>query len=210
MSYVIAIVDQNTCKTFPSASDAPKGSVVFSSPEEMAQTIPRHSLDSLRAKILGENVPASPSADVAATRLWHVLSLGADFVKVDWSSAGYSRRKDNFGNNKISSVSPIELIQLIWVRGKDRMADYFYGKLPKQARQIVDMLVDDGRGIWTNEQANAVILAREAEIDTRQGALVVFKYYKSKLFQFHILKRVSYVEFASRPEFAGLSIQNKE
>ena len=138
-----------------------------------------------------------------------MLSLGANF-KVDWSSRGYVTRKDDFGNKKIADMSHIELIQLTWVRGRDGLIDRFYEKLPKQAKQIVGMLVDDGRGLWTNEEIDAVVLARATEIQTKQSVLLIFGYYKSKLFSRKILRRVSYADFASRPEFAGMTLQDKE
>lgn len=210
MSFVVAILDQNTAKTFLYEADVPKGAMVFHSPKELSAILTNTSMDKMRERLLGEIVEPSPSREMAGVRLWHVLAIGADFDRVDWSSGGYTTRKDNFGNKKIADVSPIELIQLVWTKGKDSIVDHFYRKLAKQARQMVDMLVDDGRRLWTNEQANAVILAREAEIETKQGALIVFNYYKSHLFQKKILRRVSYVEFASRPEFAAMAIQDKE
>ena len=72
------------------------------------------------------------------------------------------------------------------------------------------MLVDDGRKLWTNEQADAVILARESEIKTKMSALRVFGYYKKELFAKKILRRVKYAEFASRPEFAAMDLLYKE
>jgi hypothetical protein len=72
------------------------------------------------------------------------------------------------------------------------------------------MLVDDGRGLWTNEEIDAVVLARGSEIQTKQSVLLIFCYYKSKLFSRKILRRVSYADFASRPEFAGMTLQDKE
>jgi hypothetical protein len=208
--HVVAIIDQQTCRTYPDVESVPPGAVVFRSPEELGRALQVHSMDVIRGRLLGEPTENSPSREEASRRLWHVLSIGADFNRVDWSSGGYTTRKDNFGNKKIADISPIELIQLIWVKGKDSIIDHFYKKLAKQARQMVDMLVDDGRGLWTNEQANAVILARGAEVETKQGVLPVFNYYKSQLFQKKILRRVSYVEFASRPEFAAMALQDKE
>ena len=210
MSHVVAIIDQSTCRTYPDAESVPAGAIVFRSSEELGRALQSHSMDVIRGRLLGEPTDNSPSREEASRRLWHVLSIGADFDRVDWSSNGYTTRKDNFGNKKIADVSPIELIQLVWTKGKNSIVDHFYRKLAKQARQMVDMLVDDGRRLWTNEQANAVILAREAEIETKQGALIVFNYYKSHLFQKKILRRVSYVEFASRPEFAAMALQDKE
>ena len=210
MSHVIAIIDQSTCRAYPDAEAAPEGAIIFRSPEELGRALPTHSMDVIRGKLLGETVEDSPSREVAATRLWHVLSIGADVPKVVWSSQGYVTRKDAFGNKKIADVSPIELIQLTWVRGRDHMVDFFYKKLPPQARQVVDMLVDDGRKLWTNEQADAVILARASEIETKMSALRIFGYYKNELFQKKILRRVKYSEFASRPEFAAMDLLYKE
>ena len=209
MSHVVAIIDQDTCRTYPDAEFVPAGAAVFRSPEELERALPLHSMDVVRGRLLGENVQNSPSREEAARRLWHVLSLGANF-KVDWSSRGYVTRKDGFGNKKIADKSPIELVQLTWVRGRDGLIDRFYEKLPKQAKQIVDILVDDGRGLWTNEEIDAVVLARGSEIQTKQSVLLIFCYYKSKLFSRKILRRVSYADFASRPEFAGMTLQDKE
>lgn len=210
MSHVVAIVDQDTCKVYPDAECAPPGSVIFRSAEELESSMPSSSMDVIRGRLLGQSVEHSPTRQDAARKLWHVLSIGAEIFKVDWSSNGYTTRKDNFGNRKIADLSPIELIQLVWIRGADVMADHFYKKLPKQARQMADMLVDDGRGLWTNEQANAVVLARADEIQTKQNVLEIFNYYKSHLFQKKILRKVSYAEYTSRSEFSLMTTQDKE
>ena len=209
MSHVIAIVDQSTFRACSDAGSAPPGSTVFRSPEELAGALPLRTMDVIRGKLLGEIVENSSSREEAARRLWLTFSAGVDF-SVDWSSVGYEPRKDGFGNRKIRDTSRIELIQLTWIRGKDRLIDAFYKKLPKQARQIVDMLVDDGRGIWTNEQANSVLLARGDEVETTQELRRVFSYYKSELIYKRILRKVSYVEFATLPEFAGMSLIYRE
>ena len=206
MSHVVAIIDQSTFGAYRDAESAPAGSVIFHSPEELARVLPLHSMDNIREKLLEENVESSSSRDEAARRLWLVLSVGVNF-DFDWS---HEVRKDSFGGRKILDTSKIELIQLMWVRGKDPLVDTFYKKLPKQARQVVDMLVDDGRKVWTNEQADAVILDRGDEIETRMGASAVFHCYKPVLAARKILRRISYLDFATRPEFAGMTLLDKE
>ncbi len=208
MSYVVAFIDQDTCRTYLWASQAPMGSVVFSSPEELARSLPVRSMDSIRGQLLGEDVETSPSRDLAATRLWYVLGLGAQFAKFKWTERIV--KKDAFGNPRSADNLPTELVQLTWVRGRDHMADAFYKKLAKQEGQIVDMLVDDGRRIWTNEQAFAIIQERAAEIKTRQPLIRVWDFYRSQLYHKKILRKVSYAEFSGKPEFEGMSIQDKE
>jgi hypothetical protein len=209
MLHVVAFLDQNRVATFRRAEDAPAGSTVFSTPDELAKVLLTKTMDSIRESLLGEAVEPSPSRDVAATRLWHVLSLGADFVKIPPSeSFAYVRRKDAFGNDKTRHTGIIELIQLSWIPGNDYIVDFFFKKLPPQAKQIVKILMEDGRKIWTSEQANEVIKARGDEIKTSQtrGPLGIFDYYKSRLFEVKILKKVSYADFASKPEFEGMSV----
>jgi hypothetical protein len=129
---------------------------------------------------------------------------------VDWSSKGYKKRKDNFGNDKISSLAPFELIKLTLVKGKSGLADVFYKKLPQQAKKIIDLLIEDGRGIWTAEQADAIVVAHEDELNTRQGGLTVWHYYRRELCMKKIIKRVSFAEFSSSNEFSEISLVELE
>jgi hypothetical protein len=206
MSLVVAFIDQSTCKVFSRLSDVPEGAIAFSSPEELARAAPLQSLDKMREQLLGARVGFSSNREEAARRLWYVLTLGAPG---GYDANKWQRRKDGFGNNKIADVSKIELIQLC-IPSNDDMVNLFYRKLAKQAKQIVQMLVDDGRSIWTNEDANSIVLARASEVEGKQGALVVFTYYKSTLFAKKILRRVSFAEFISRPEFEGVVLEIKE
>ena len=207
MSHVIAFLDQETCRIYPTREMAPEGATVFESHKELATAVPTRTLDTIRERILGITGDRSPSAEAAAYKLWHVLTLFNSVREIDYKKI-YTL--DGFGNRKYNSTARIELIQLTYVPGADPLFDVFYKKLKGQAKQVLNMLIDDGRKIWTNEQANEIIARRADEIKTSQGALYVFNYYKSHLFQKKILRRVSYAEFASRPEFAAMALQDKE
>ena len=203
MSCVIAFTDQNTCKVYSNLSEVPPGVVSFSSPQELAKAAPMEALDRLRGKLLGGETGPSSSREEAAQRLWYVLSIGAEPKKF-WEK--YERRKDKLGNNKIADTSRIELVKLVYTPGKDYMADFFYKKLPGQAKKIIDILADDGRGIWTGEEAIAVVMLRADEIKTRQGVMRILTYYMSKLFAKNLIRRVSFAEFVALPEFSGISL----
>jgi hypothetical protein len=203
MSCVIAFIDQNTCKVYANLAEVPPGATTFSSPEELAKAAPMEALDRLRGRLLGGEVGSSSSREEAARKLWYVLSIGAE-PKSFWEK--YERRKDKLGNNKIADTSRIELIKLVYTPGKDYMADFFYKELPRQAKTIIDILHDDGRGIWTGEEAVAVVMRRGDEIKTRQGVGKILTYYMSELFAKNLIRRVSFAEFVARPEFSGVSI----
>lgn len=198
MSYVVAFIGQDSYQLFPSREHAPEGSVVFTSPEELAKVATASALDQIRKTLLGQSIGKSRSADEAARRLWYLLTL--DAPPTNWS---IPKRKDFFGNQKIASTRKIELMQLIYVPGKHPMVDFHFKKLPRQARQVVQMLIDDGRGIWTGDEANAVIAARAGEVQSKQGAISIFNYYRSELFAKKILKRVSFSDFITYPEMVN-------
>ena len=211
MNYVLAFVDQETCNIYPDASAAPKGSTIFESPEELARVLTTQDADRIRGRILGVSIEHSPSAAAAASRLWHSLSIGAEAKVAEWHSKGYVKQKDNFGNDKnAGSGKKIELIQLIWTKGKDYLIDAFYKKSPRQARQIVDFLVADGNGIWTEDQVEAIMSSHESEMETKQGIIPVWTYYRQSLCLKKILKKVSLADFAAAPEFSGVSLADKK
>ena len=106
MGHVVAFIDQETCRTYRDRSDAPAGSLVFASSEELGAALSTKSMDLVRGKLLGQIVEPSPSCGAAAARLWHVLSLGAELVRVDWSAKGYATQKDRFGNRKNPVARP--------------------------------------------------------------------------------------------------------
>jgi hypothetical protein len=207
MGHVVAFIDQDTCKVFHGPEDAPPGSVIFSSPEELGKALQKQSMDSIRGRLLGMAVDPSETRAIAAVRLWHVLSVGADAcaLKMRWGK-DYPGTVDSFGNRRSGHHLKFELIQLTWVPGRDHMADHFYKTLAPQSRQILNMLVDDGRGIWTKDQVHEVILSRRGELTSCQNPLYLFKYYSRDYFPKHLLKKVSYADFASSPEFSGKSL----
>lgn len=202
---IVAFIDQHTCKIFTTMVEVPPGAITFSSAEELGRAVSAGTLDRIRGILLGETVEQSSSADQAAVRLWYVLALGLPTYTGEYIGK-WHRQKDDFGNFKIADNSRIELIQLTYRPGRDHMVDFFYKKLPPQARKIVDILVDDDRGIWTNEEANAVVLRRASEIKTKQEPSAIFTYYKAELFTKKLLKRVTFSEFISKPEFSGITL----
>jgi len=210
VSHVVAIIDQSTFRVCQDARSAPPGSTVFSSPEELAQVMEIHSMDVVRGKLLGEVVGSSSSREEAARRLWLTLSGAADLVyKIDWMSIGLYPR-DIFNNKKTNQTGRIELVQLTWVRGSSPIIDHFYEKLSRRAKLLVDLLVKDGRTVWTNEQVDSIIRAREDEVARPSGIYLTLYIYKSELFHKRILRKLSYLDFATRPEFAGMSLLDRE
>jgi hypothetical protein len=203
MSHVVAFLDQGTCRTYRSLSDVPAGAAAFSSPTELAVAAATQDLDEVRRRLVGdEYFGKSSSRGEAARRLWQVLSLGV--TPDDWQT--FLRRKDKLGNNKIQDESRVEIIEYSYAPGKDYMRDFFYKKLPKQAKTCMDILLEDGRGIWTGEDAMALIVENQDRIETKQGARLVFKYYRPFLFQWKLLKRVTFEEFATSSEYQGLAL----
>jgi hypothetical protein len=205
VGHVVAFLDQSTCKIYPNLSEVPEEAVAFSSPEELAKAASTEALDAMRKALIGQDVGTSSSREQAAQRLWYVLSLGGT-PEVSWSSWDRKRVLDNLGNNKIADTSKIEVIQLTYVAGKDHMADFFFKKLPKQAKLIMSMLIEDGRGIWTNEEANAIIAKRANEIETRQDPMRIFSYYKGEFFRKKLMRRMTFAEFAAHPELSGTTL----
>jgi len=201
MSHVVAFLDQSTCRTYRSLLDVPGGAAAFSSPAELAKACSTRDLDEMRKQLLGEEYfGRSGSKEEAARRLWHVLSLGV--LPESWRN--WPRKKDKFGNDKVQDESRVELIEYSHVPGKDHMQDFFYKKLAKQAKICMEILAEDGRGIWTNEDACAIILEHQDRMATKQGALKVFEYYRPFLFQKKLLKRVTFEEFATSAEYQGI------
>lgn len=205
MSHVIAFLDQSTCRAYRTAAEVPEGATIFEKPEDLANALPADSMDRVRSKLLGESCTSSPSREVAAQRLWYVLSLGANTeLRMDFK---YFAQKDSFGNRKFAENGRLELIHLAWVEGEDAMIDSFRRKLPKQAQQILQMLIDDGRRIWTGDQFMAVLSARKDEVKTRQKFEKIAVFYRIKMMERRILRRVTFAEFAAKPEFANMFIE---
>lgn len=193
----IAILDQRTWRLIRPSDPEPPGSVVFRSPAELEISLTTETMDRIRGQILREITHKSESKKIAALKLWHVMTLGAEALT---RKQNPGKKTDFFGNPKNYEISPIELIQLLWCPGANHMADFFQKKLPPQAKQILNMLIEDGRRIWTGDQADQVIERRESEIISKNGALWVFRYYKSRFFQQKLLGRLSYADFANRVE----------
>lgn len=197
MSFVVALFQDNTCKAYRSKDEVPaEAAMVLESPEELAKTAPKESLDKIRGSLLGEPTTVtskSQTADEAARKLWYVLGLQAP-DPLNFYSVG--RQKDKLGNDKVAENGDFELIQLMFKPGVDYMADFFYKKLPKQAKQIVDILLEDGRGIWDADTMNQILVSRAGEFNTRQKIEKVISFYRSELVAKRILKRVTYLEFS--------------
>jgi hypothetical protein len=199
---IVAFIDQSSYKICHSPQEVPPGSVQYSSPEDLMRGLPIATIDKIIAGVLHQStVVHSQSHFAAANRLWYLLTLGEPTKEM---SKEWSIRKDSFGNPKYMDASGIELIELCYVPGKDSMVDLFFKKLPAQAKKIYEILKDDGRGIWTNAQALELVIARGAELKTKQGPGKVFDYYRSEMFLKKILRRLTYAEFSQRQNFSEL------
>ena len=211
MPKVVAIVDQHSCTVCRSIDEAPPGSTTFSSPEELAASMTVQAMDSVRGKLLNVGVEPSPSRELAAARLWKALLLDADIrLKDDWYDRYSSlARKDSFGNRKWSDVTPTELLQLLY-RPEDPMKVFFYRKFPRSIKKIIDLLVEDGRGIWTLEQVNEILRKHEGEITAKKDRVFnIFRLYRSLMIVKKMLRRVKYLEFVSDHRFKGYSLLDK-
>lgn len=203
MNYVVALMDEHTCRTYRRLEDVPKSArATFVSAAGLIQEMSIVQMDAIRGKILGELVESSPTPEVAASRLWHAFGIGADAAE---GKETYPASLDDMGNRRTQSHDEIELVQLIWEPGKDWAVDMFVKKLPPQARAMLDILVQDGRGIWTAQQMLDLMKQNEHLIKTKQGAARILKYYRPEMLQRKMLKRVSFAEFAAKQEFKGLT-----
>ncbi len=146
---------------------------------------------------------SSSDAGTAAKLLWATImelvpGMGATLPRK------LSRTTDAFGNPRNPDRSKLELICLAYVPGQDRMQDFFYKRLSKQEKAILAILVKDGRGIWTSDQMEELMVAKASELATVQDPLTVFKYYRGSLLERRFLRRVSYEEFAKK--YRGVSL----
>ena len=208
MDYVVALLNQSEFGVFRHRAEVPPGSAVFESPEELARATTKQSLDVIRGRLLGEEVEPSLSTLEAAVRLWHVFGIGAHLKKIDWTTK--VRSLTVFGTPKVAAHGQIELIAISYFPGRTHMFDVFFRTLAPQAKKIVKFLLEDGRGLWTRDQYEAVVAAREAELDSIQGWRKVLTYYQPALFSKKMIRRVSLEEFARRPEFAGISLLDRQ
>lgn len=202
---VVFLEDGKTVLRLPIGVESPKGSATFFSAEEMALSLDRASMDAARKSMLNSDIAvSSSSAEAAASLLWETVmelvpGMGATLPRK------LERTKDAFGNDKNPSWTPIELIELSFVPGADRMQDFFYKKLSKQAKAILKIFADDGgKKAWTLQQAEDLIMEKAAELNTSQDPIIVFKYYRGSLFERRFLRRTSFEEFAKKRPGASL------
>lgn len=200
MGHVVAILDQSTFKVFRDSDRIPSSAMVFSSWRDMSRVMSASVMDKVRDRLLGDKLPASISADEAAKRLWHVMMLGVDRIVV---APRFSPRLDKLGN-KMRRGGRIELLQLAYSPGKSRSMDLFYKKLCPQGKIILNILIDDGRMIWTNEEAAGIVHANSDKIASRQSIAWLFNYYRSFFINYQLVKRVTYAELAKGLRKAGI------
>jgi hypothetical protein len=208
---VIAFISQSDYRVLPSESAAPRGSVVFKNREQFMANLTTSQMDTMRAKLLGAKVQSSADRKEAADRFWHVLELGQRVLSPNPVnlSAHSVHVTNKLGSRKFMNSGRIELLQYAYVPGKDRLIDIFYKKLPPQAQAILRILKEDGREIWTNEEAsNLVAENKDGYIVTDcQTPMSVFRYYRPRLCDRKLLKKISFSEFCSKPELRGISEQ---
>jgi hypothetical protein len=207
MGLILAFTDQSTYKLCNGELDVPAGAITFSSPKALARAVSAKTLNEIRAKLFGEEVEYCPNREDAALRLWNLMTVSPG-ISYNKSLQEHPAKVTEFGTPKMLTTRKIELLHLM-LPTSDYMTNYFYSKLEGQARQIVEMLLDDGRKVWTNAEANRVIWARADEIKGVQGASWVFSYYKSRLHHKRILRRITYEDFLTDPQFAGISLESK-
>jgi len=209
---VVAFIDQGTCRLYLNKEDAPIGTIVFCDWDELGAAMTRESMDATRTRLMGGDALASSSKDDAARKLWHLLCAkyrNTLPTKLDPSKKfrpDIPVRTDNFGNRKYLPRNPVEVVILTYVPGKDVVKDFYYNKLWPQAKLIIDTLMADGRGAWTNDQMLDMLEEKEAEFKTRQGVWKILRYHRSRLIHKRLIKRVSYEDFAKSPAYKKYSL----
>lgn len=199
---VVFLGDGRTVLRLPIGTESPEGSATFFSPEQMSILLDRRSMDSARKSLLGSPVE-SRDADDSARLLWETImelvpGVGSELPRK------LERAKDAFGNNKNIDRSPHELIGLAYVQGADSMRDFFYKKLSKQEKAIIQIFAENGRGIWTKDQADQLIMDNAGKLKTTQDPLKVYNYYRGSLLEKKFLRRVTFEEFSKK--YPGVSL----
>lgn len=198
---VLAFLDQGNVQVLRNLHNVPEKATCFRSPESLSLAAPASVLDEVRENLSGMSGHRSETDLVAARRLWYFFELS-----LPPETPRRKRKVDAFGNHRVAATSPIELLQLTYVVGSDPMVDHFHDTLPNQARQIVSTLQQDGRGIWTGEEAAQVAISGLRNLESRQNPRKIFDYYRSILYTRKILKKVSYVEYSNRVLNSGVGV----
>lgn len=203
---VIAFIDGNTCQAFRTKEDAPAGSTVFESPQELAGALTVESMDRIRGRLLGQIVGKSSSSEEAGKRLWYTLLRGVDLsLRMVTRACDIPPKKDGMGYRRNRAKARIEMIELCYVSGTDPMTEHFLKKLRRQGRIFFRILLDDGRKVWTAQEFKEMIDARFDEMNSHQGVVKLTDFYRCTLIGYKVLRKLTYLEFFNRPDFAALS-----
>lgn len=152
-------------------------------------------------------VARSKSVEQAALRLWQAINVDEElFTFSTYLKVGKSKTK--LGTLRSLPTGRTELMELIYEPGKDPIIDHFYERLLPQAKCIIDMLMKDGRRIWTGEELKRIVFRNRKDMHTRQDPLLILNYYRGSLINKKMLRRVTYQEFSEDPRFAGKTLES--
>ena len=199
---VVAFKDENTYSVYTNTQSVPENLVTFNSPEELGKELSIEELDNIRKRLLQTEVEKAPSKEMAERMLWAALTAGySDDPHPDVPSTTLMK-VDRFGNRAHLTRKKRELVELIYIPGSDPMVDHFMKKIPRQGKAIINTLLADGQGIWSYDDA-VKIIELSGLIKGVQGVKVVFGFYFSFFIHYKIIRRVSYLQFATDPKYKG-------
>lgn len=209
---VIAFFSQETCRLYSSEKEVPSGAlVVFTSPTNLSKEMSIKDMDATRRKILQQDVVKSRNKDEASLRLWSALNLMAEESREDLVNITKKlpTAQDRAGNRRAEDRTPLELIQLTYAPDEGRLVDVFYHRLCRQAKLIIDLLIEDEKGIWTAHQVQEILKKSEEEFKTRQGVEKIFRFYLHRLVGFNFVKKIKFIDAAKNPELATVLRPNE-
>lgn len=192
---IVAFINDSEYRTFRNPADVPQGATSFSSAEELGRALSVQSLDRMRSALVGRQLPPSDSRTNAANKLWYLLTVAEPPIDL------YTPREKTttaLGTVKCLTTAKVELIEMVWFPNCPGMADFYVRKMGGMKRQIFDMLVDDGRGIWTEQDVVKIVVDRGSELRTKQTPFMVWNIYRSEYFNKGILRRLSYLDLSKR------------
>ena len=199
VDFVAAVCGPDKVELFLSVAEAkqthPKA-MVFDSWEKMVRIYTPSEMDLVRGRLLYCPVSKSKTAEEAAKLLWRTFALvlpqpGRRMLRK------LPPKRDLLGNRKTEKFSnKTELLQVTYVPGQDPIQDVFYKKLARQARVMVDLLLEDGRQFFQQSEVLEIFRANADRIGTKQPIDVLWGWYCHKLVARRLVKKLGFTEYA--------------
>jgi hypothetical protein len=203
---IVSIVDQDSISVHLDESTVEPGALIFRGPEDFEEKFSTALMDRVRAQLLDDDVPTSPSVAVAATRFWVTLSMAyRPFVRpekvpkpVRWQG---ERR-------------PLEALWCPYGVKRDRVEEAARRLLSYEGRAFLDALAKSTTKYHLPEEAEAYVV-KNASLRHRPGD--VSGIWKSGLFLQRgvgswkelvwsgLLKKVPYTEYVEAKRLEALS-----